>query len=301
MMVEGIRSMAGLVGLVIVSASLAVAQEIPVEAPALPPRAASPRPAPAPNASEFNVRILPPEPLAYSFALHNRQACVTPFSRKLARADGGSIDVQTPPTGGLNVTMTGSAAANSYLGCTGEAAETCQLIQDFEVTSSDSAVRTVVLTLDTSLVGFVRSKGRAGAAVRRADVGVIPAGWDTPPLSQAYPCLSAEGTQGRLCNQHLPPVESPPLPVGRYTLVANLILDARASGVCDAHSVADFSPDTSLPPDWIRTRDPFQNVSKRAFGFSITLSASTTPSPGQSSASTRVTLPMRITTAASPR
>jgi hypothetical protein len=134
-------------------------------------------------------------------------------------------------------------------------------------------VTSVVLTLDSALVGFVRSKGRAAAAVRRAEVSVTPGAGDTPPLFVAYPPLGAQGTHGQLCNQHLPPVEGKPMPLGRYTLVASFVLDTRASGICDSHAVADFDPDTSLPADWVRTRDPFQGVSKKAFGFTASLSA----------------------------
>jgi hypothetical protein len=65
------------------------------------------------------------------------------------------------------------------------------------------------------------------------------------------------------------------MPLGRYTLVANFVLDTRASGVCDSHSVADFDPDTTLPADWVRTRDPFQGVSKKAFGFTFSVAAAT--------------------------
>ena len=63
------------------------------------------------------------------------------------------------------------------------------------------------------------------------------------------------------------------MPLGRYTLVASFVLDTRASGVCDSHSVADFDPDTTLPADWVRTRDPFQGVSKKAFGFTASVTA----------------------------
>jgi hypothetical protein len=70
------------------------------------------------------------------------------------------------------------------------------------------------------------------------------------------------------------------MPLGRFTLVANFIIDASASGLCDAHAVADFSPNTQLPADWVRTRDPFQGVSKEPFGFRSTLTAS--PPPGAS-------------------
>ncbi len=210
---------------------------------------------------------------SYTIVLQTRHACVTPHAHKLARAEGGSIDVVASAPDTLVATMTGTAAANSYLGCTGTATETFQLVQDFEITCQDPAVRTVSLTLDTSLAGFVRSKGRAGAWVRRAEVSLTPATLPDLSMTLAYPPLTVEGTGGQLCNQHLPPLTAPALPVGRYTLVATFVLDTRASGVCDSHAVADFSPDTTLPPEWVRTRDPFQGVSKKSFGFTATITA----------------------------
>jgi hypothetical protein len=228
-------------------------------------------PSPAP------VNAPPPPPPTYTITLQTRHACVTPRAQKLARAEGGSIDVTLPVQHTVSATMTGTVAANSYLGCTGTATETFQLIQDLEITCSDPDVQTVALTLDTSLVGFVRSKGRAGACMRRAEVSVTPVALPGMPLAQAYPSLSVEGTGGQLCNQHLPPLEAPAMPVGRYTLVATFVLDTRGSGVCDSHAVADFSPDTSLPPDWVRTRDPFQGVSKKSFGFTVSVTAAPPP------------------------
>jgi hypothetical protein len=175
--------------------------------------------------------------------------------------------------------MTGTTAANSYLGCTGVAGQSFQLVQDFEITSSDPRVRSVVLTLSTTLVGFVRSKGRASAAVRSAAVRVFPANGQASPLAQSYRCFSVTGTQGRLCNLQLPPIEGSPMPLGRYTLMAEFVLESQAGGVCDGHAVADFSPDTTLPADWVRTRDPFQTVSKKPFGFTIALTPSSPPAP----------------------
>ena len=114
---------------------------------------------------------------------------------------------------------------------------------------------------------------KAGACVSLASASVSPASWTGPPLALDHPPLCASGTEGRLCNQHLPPVQGPPMPLGHYTLVAFFVLDTTASGVCNAHAVADFSPDTSLPADWVRMRDPFQGASKKSFGFTLTVSA----------------------------
>ena len=237
--------------------ALAGAEAQPPAAPALP----------APAATADTV------PPTYTITLHTRSACVTPHARKLARAEGGFIDVTTPSPNVVTVAMTGTAAANSYLGCTGTASEKFQLVQDLEITCSDSQQNSVALTLDTALVGFVRSKGKAGACMRLAEVSLTPAGIPATPMSVAYPPLCVEGTAGQLCNQHLPPMEMPVMPLGRYTLTATFVLDTRASGVCDSHSVADFSPDTSLPAEWVRTRDPFQGVSKKSFGFTATVTA----------------------------
>jgi hypothetical protein len=219
----------------------------------------------------------------YSITLGARDACVTPCTRNRARADGGIIDVQAPAAGVLNVTMTGTPAADSYLGCTSSAVQTFRLVQEFEVSCSDPSVNTVSLALESTLVGYVRSFRKAGACARLAGVTVTPASWSGSPLTLSHPALCVSGTEGRLCNQHLPPVQGPPMPLGRYVLVADFVLDATASGICNAHAVADFSPDTSLPADWVRTRDPFQGASKKSFGFTMTLTAGP-PSPATISA-----------------
>lgn len=237
------------------------------------------------HAQTPGVPAIPPAPAkdaappTYTIVLHGRDACVTPHAHKLARAEGGFIDVTTPSSNSLTASLTGTAAANSYLGCTGTAAETFHLVQNLEITCSDPAQKLVGLTLDTSLVGFVRSKGRAGAWVRRAEVCLTPVDLPGIPMTIAYQPQHVEGTGGQLCNQHLPPLEVPAMPVGRYTLTATFVLDTRASGVCDSHAVADFSPDTALPAEWVRTRDPFQGVSKKSFGFTATLTAQPPSSP----------------------
>ena len=209
----------------------------------------------------------------YTLTLGARHACVTPCTSNRARADGGIIDVAQPAPNALAVTMTGTPAADSYLGCTSTASQSFQLVQEFEVKCSDPMARSVVLTLDSSLVGYVRSMRNAGACMRLASASVTPASWDSSPLTLSYPPMCVAGTQGRLCNEHLPPLEGPPMPLGRYILVAHFVLDATASGICNAHAAADYSPDTALPADWVRTRDPFQGVAKKSFGFALTLTA----------------------------
>jgi hypothetical protein len=174
----------------------------------------------------------------------------------------------------LNAFLTGTAAANAHLGSTGIAVETFHLVQEFEITCSDPNVKHVSLTLDSALVGYVRSRHKAGASMKMATAMIRPASWDDSPLAIAHPMHCVNGNEAQLCNQHLEPLVVPSMPVGRYVLTADFLIDATAGGLCDGHSVADFSPSTSLPADWIRTKDPFQGVDKKNFGFALTLTVS---------------------------
>jgi hypothetical protein len=259
------RSITVLVGWL---AALAIGTEAVAQAPA-----PAPVPQPQPTATASGSAAAPAPPPTYTINLKARHACVTPHTKKLARVDGGFIDVVSPTPQSVIVTMTGTTAASSYLGCSGAATAEFEMAQELEITCSDPSVQTVSLTLDSALVGFVRSKGHAGAAVRVAEVSVTPEGWDGTPLTLWYPPFGVTGKDGRLCNQHLPPVQDMPMPIGRYVISARFALDTQARGVCDDHAAADFSPDTTLPADWVRTKDPFQGVSKKSFGFTFMLTA----------------------------
>jgi hypothetical protein len=207
----------------------------------------------------------------YTLTLGGRSACVTPSHRGHSRAEGGQIDLTAPDTSALTAVLSGSVAANAYLGCPGSASERFELVQEFEITCSDKNVKKAAMSLDSVLAGFVRSKHRAGAGVRLATASVCPVGSTQPVMLITHPTLAVEGNDGSHCNQHLPTLEVRGLPLGRYALTAAFVLEAEAFGIADAHAQADFSPSASLPSDWVRTRDPFQGVDKKNFGFSLTL------------------------------
>jgi hypothetical protein len=218
-------------------------------------------------------------PPVYTLNIGPRSACITPTIKRVAKADGGSIDVALPAPNTISVVLTGLTAANSHLGCTSSASQCFRLIQEFEITCSDPKVTSVVLALDSVLAGYVRSKHKAGACVRLANASVRPASWDSTPLVIAHPPLCVSGTAAQLYNQHLPVVQGPPMPLGKYVLVANFVIDCTGGGLCDGHAVADFSPDAALPADWIRMRDPFQGAAKKSFGFSLLITAAPPSEP----------------------
>ena len=162
--------------------------------------------------------------------------------------DGGIIDVQTPSPSSLTVAMTGTPAADSYLGCTSTATQTFQLIQDFEIACSDPSITRVCLTLDSTLAGYVRSVRKAGP-LRPPGQCVGEPGFLDRSAAGTGPsaALRRRGRRSRSATR-TSAVQGPPMPLGRYTLVANFVLDTTASGVCNAHAAADFSPDTACPP-----------------------------------------------------
>src|SRR5438128_12679862 len=99
---------------------------------------------------------MPPSQPVYSLTLGGRDACVTPSHRGHARAEGGQIDVTSPISNALAAVLSGSVAANAYLGCPGSASARFQLVQEFEITCSDKNVKTAKMSLDSVLAGFVR-------------------------------------------------------------------------------------------------------------------------------------------------
>ena len=224
-----------------------------------------------------------------TITLGPRTACVTPTTTRQARADGGIIDIQLPSPNILGATLTGTAAANAFLGCGSSSTQTFHLEQEFEVAGPDSKATEVALTMESTLVGLVRAKHKAGASARVASAKICPVGWPDSPLVVVHPPFELGGAGGRLCNQRLSPIKIPAMPIGRYILVADFVLSSDASGVTDGHSAADFSPSTTLPADWVRARDPFQGVDKKDFGFKVILTAEPlgTGTGASASASTR--------------
>ncbi len=161
----------------------------------------------SPSAAPIPAPVAPDAatPPTYTIVLHTRNACVTPHARKLARAEGGFIDVTTPAPNVVAFAMTGTAAANSYLCCTGTAAEKFQLVQDLEITCSDPKQTTVGLTLDSALVGFVRSKGKAGACMRLAQVCLTPVGRRRRPCRCPIPRFAWTGRRASSATSTSPP------------------------------------------------------------------------------------------------
>jgi hypothetical protein len=71
-----------------------------------------------------------------------------------------------------------------------------------------------------------------------------------------------------------------------------MFIEAQAGGLRDGHAAADFSPSSSLPTDFVRLRDSFQNTDKKNFGFTIMLTAAPSePNPARVSRAVPLGLP----------
>jgi hypothetical protein len=264
-------------------------------APVVPPATATepavaPTPAPAPTPPPAAAEPAADEPTVpagptFEFGLRGEDKCIAPYTCGDAKTEEGKIEV-TPDKNTLTVTLTGGVGANVFIGVHSEAMQSFRLLQEFEVSCSDSSVHEMVLTLDSKLVGFVRSKHKASACVRLASLTVTPVGTSSPILSVSHPlpcvggaCGICDPPVGSQSTDPLPAIRSQSVPVGRYLIDANFILTATAEGFLDAHSTAIFSPEPTELDPWEREHDPFAGEKKDGYGFTSVITASTVDAP----------------------
>lgn len=218
----------------------------------------------------------------FTITLGGKCENITPATHGDAKGDG-KVDVETGDNQ-VKAVLGAAAGANVFIGVESTATTTVHLVQEFEITCSDSSINQVYLTLESNLLGFVRSKHKASAAVRLASATIAPVGWATTPLAVSYPGLGVGGPNG--CNggpkgykyeTPLEPVKAPPMPLGRYVLNATFVVGASASGLLDAHSTAIFMTESEDLDAWEREHDPFKGDAHDDFGFTLTLKADAPP------------------------
>jgi hypothetical protein len=248
-------------------------------APPPPPStepAPPPPPAPAAPAEAGKEKEATPP---FEFTIQGKNEGITPYTQHDAKVEEGKIDVATDKNT-LTVTLTGGAGANVFLGAHSEAMQSFRLIQEFDVTSTDPKNSQVILSLDSKLVGFVRSKHKASACVHIASITVTPAGWATSPLAASLPrpCVGPNphplgAANGSMVKDPLPTITSEPLPLGRYVIDASFVVTADANGLLDGHSTAIFSPEPKELDPWEREHDPYNGEDKAGYGFTSVITA----------------------------
>jgi len=218
----------------------------------------------------------------YTFTLGEKCEHLTPFKHGAAEGDG-KIAVEAGDNE-LKSILGAAAGANVFLGAESTVTESVQLVQEFEITCSDPTINQVFLTLESNLLGFLRSKHKASAGLRLASATIAPVGWTGPPLTVSYPtgCIGGPtgcngGPRGFKYETPLEPVKSPAMPLGRYVLQAKFVVTASAAGLLDAHSTAIFMAESEELDHWEREHDPFKGDSHDDFGFTVVLKADAPP------------------------
>jgi hypothetical protein len=237
------------------------------DGPSLPPLPTQqPTAAPVTSAREEKKES---EPTA-KLTLQEKRESIVPGKHGDGLAEKGKIEVKAEKPDEMTVSLSGVAAAHCFVGCHSAAIQTFQLSQEFDVAAANSSSNEVVLTLESALNGYLRSHHKGGASLRVADVAIAEAGTGRVLVSVAHSPLSVSGDCARTYKN-----ESTAAPVtvraGRYVLAARFVFEAQAGGLTNARGVSDFSSD-ALPDLWQQAKDPFKDVDRKEFGFSITLS-----------------------------
>ncbi len=239
------------------------------------PEAPTPTPTPAPD------NATPAGTPTYTFTLGPKCETISPCFHCSAKAADGKAEF-TAEDNQLKTVLTGAAGANVFFGAESAATLSVQVVQEFEISCSDSSISQVVLTLESNLAGFIRSKHKANACMRLASASIAPVGATTAALSTCFPTACVGGVQGCCVGPQgykyetpAEPVKVGAMPLGKYVLQANFIIQATAGGVLDAHSTAIFTPESEDLDAWEREHDPFVGDAHDDFGFTLTLKADT--------------------------
>jgi hypothetical protein len=225
-------------------------------------RVAAQEKANVPAGGAVNVTVTtaaPPPPV--SITLHERHGHVTPMKGHCTHTGGGLIDVATPSSDTVIVTMTGAVVANSAM----------QFVLDqvFEVSFDDPKVKKAKLTIEGRVIGLLRGEPKGSADYSDASASILAA-----PSDLATVCVPPHAVCGRHSNMGVNDHDGPKtvgvLP-GKYTLRQTFKIAANSKCPLFKRPSAEFAPDPALDPLWINYFEPFHGVKKESFGFQVTV------------------------------
>lgn len=225
-----------------------------------------------------NIIVKPAEASSppVSITLGSRHGHATPERTGCTHTGGGTVDIQQPSSDTIVVTLTGLAVAY----CTprgSTAAMFAELDQCFEISFDNPKVKRAKLIMEGRVVGVLRSHCKGGtASFSDANASIIAEA--TPVLNLSVQPHAVCNGDNLSVNDREGPVEVTVMP-GKYKLHQTFRVSA-ASGknICAKAPSAEFSPE-GLDPIWISYKEPFKGVSKKDFGFQLTIRvADDTPS-----------------------
>ncbi len=217
------------------------------------------------------ITVQPAEPTTppITLKLNGRQGKAVPVRCAFAQTAGGNIDVQQPAPDTIVVTATADALAGGHPIYPSNAAIHIDLNQCFEVVFEKTDLKHPILTLEGRVTGVMRSRCLGGGCATESAQAAIAPAHGGPALALSLPGHTACKGQNLSIKDHEGPIAVPVLP-GKYNLHAQFDVQVtHPPGITKAAS-AEFAPD-ALNPLWIDAKDPFKGISKKDFGFQLTI------------------------------
>jgi hypothetical protein len=215
-----------------------------------------------PPGAAVNITVVPgtaPAP-PVSITLYERHGHVTPNKGKCTHTGGGLIDVASPSSDTVIITMSGAVVANSEM--------KFDLDQCFEVSFDDPKVKRAKLLIEGRVIGLLRGEKKGCAEYDEACATVACA-----PVEVVTVCVPTHkvcGCDSLSVNDHDGP-KSVPIAAAKYTLHQTFRIAATSDSYVCKRPSAEFAPDPALDPLWISYHEPFHGVKKDSFGFQVIL------------------------------
>jgi hypothetical protein len=193
-----------------------------------------------------------------TITLYDRHGHVTPHRQGFQHTGAGNIDVSQPTPDTVIITMTGVAVAGGHPCQDSMAAQDFDLEQCLEIGLDQSKAKTVKLTMETRIIGLLRSSCKGGGIAEESAACATIIGSDAVILTVCAPPHSVSQGDNLSINDHAGPVTATLVP-GRYTLHQTMrvaVSHPRSLWPCKAAS-AEFAPDPALDPLWISYFEPF--------------------------------------------
>lgn len=215
----------------------------------------------------------PPAP-PVSINLLNRDGKAWPSRKGFTHTGGGNIDVQQPSADTLQITLTGVAVAGAHPIKDSVAQMAYDVAQEIEISFDDPKVKKAKLSVETRIIGLLRSYKGGGLASISAATATVSAG-DKDLVSLAAPSHSVNNGVNFSVNDHEGP-QSIPVTATKYMVRQALCISATHPRcfVPMKASSSEFAPDPALDPLWISYWEPFHGAAKKDFGFQLIVKVS---------------------------
>jgi hypothetical protein len=220
------------------------------------------------------------QPPPVSITLNERHGHVTPVKGKCTHTGGGLIDVTSPTSDVVIISMSGAVVANSEM--------KFEFDQSFEVSIDDPRIKKVKLTVEARVIGLLRGEKKGCAEYSDACASIGTTSGELVTL--CVPPHKVCGCENLSVNDHDGPKSAPVTP-GKYTLHQSFTIAAHTDACLRKRPSAEFAPDPALDPLWISYYDPFHGIKKDTFGFQVILKVAPDTDAGNGDKKAAVSVP----------